>query len=120
MKRGREECGASANVRADDVGMLEPEGIGDTNDEVAHRPRRAQALATRRMPEPRKVDGYEVCVLRQTRPGGLEREQAFGPRIEQQRLGLVLLALGITDRQTIDRSKLRLNRSLNWRGHESS
>jgi len=81
MKRGREECGAGANVRSDDVRTLEPERVGDAYDELTHRPRREQTLATLRMPEPRKVHGNEMCVLRQTRPRRLEREQAFGPRI---------------------------------------
>src|SRR5690349_15221444 len=117
MKRGREEHGACANVRSDDVRTLEPEGVGDANDELTHGSRGEQTLATLRMPEARKVYGNEMCVLRQTRPGRLEREQALGPRVEQQRLALLLLALGVTNRQTVDRSEPRLNRSLQRRGH---
>src|ERR1700686_1343161 len=61
------------------------------------------------MAEPGQVDGHQVGVLGQPRPGGLEREQAFRPRTQQQRVIVAGLALRVADRQPVDGPKVRLD-----------
>src|SRR5262249_50721732 len=46
---------------------------------------------------------------REVRPGRLERIYAFRPRAHQDRVGTVLAAFGVTDRQSVNLGCLRVN-----------
>ena len=89
--------------------VLEPECVGDANDELAHRPRRQQRIATLGMTEPRQVDRHQMGVLGESRPGRFEREQALRPRAQQEGVIVPVLALGEADGQPVDRPELRLD-----------
>jgi hypothetical protein len=82
MQRRSEERGAGADVRTNDVGALEIEGIGHADEEFAHRPGRHQFVAALGTTEPRQVDGDEVRVLGEPKPGRLEGIQALRPWAE--------------------------------------
>jgi len=82
--------------------MLEPEGVGSAENEVAHRPRGQQRIAAQRMTEPRQVDRHQMGVLGEPRPHRLEHEQALRPRAEQQGLLAAVLAESEPDRQPVD------------------
>ena len=71
MQRRGEERRSGADVRADDVRLLQAERVGDANDELAHRPRRHQGITALGVAEPRQVDRHQMGVLRQPRPGRL-------------------------------------------------
>jgi hypothetical protein len=62
--------------------VLEPECVGDTNQELAHRLRRQQRIAALGMTEPRQVDRHQVRVLGESRPRRLKGVQAFRPRTQ--------------------------------------
>ncbi len=89
--------------------FLELECVGGANDELAHRPRAEQCLATLGMTKARQVDGHQMGVLGQTRPRRLEREQALRPRAQQESVIIPLLAFGEADRQPVDGPELRLH-----------
>src|SRR6516225_2554859 len=46
---------------------------------------------------------------REVRPGRLEGVYAFRPRAHQDRVGTVLAAFGVADRQSVNRDSLRVN-----------
>ncbi len=100
-----------------DVRVLEPEGVGDANHELAHRPRREQRVATLGMAEPGQVDRHQMGVFGEPDPGRVEREQALRPRAQQQGVIVAVLALGETDGQPVDRPELRLDGGVQPGGH---
>ena len=104
-----EERSSRANVGTDGVRVLEPERVGDANDELAHRPRREQRIATLGMTEPRQVDRHQMRVFGESRPHRLEREQALRPRAQQEGVIVPVLALGEADGQPVDRPELHLD-----------
>ncbi len=104
-----EERGGGADVRTDDVRVLEPERVGDENHELAHRPRRHQRVATLGMAEPGQVDRHQVRVFGEAEPRRLEGVQAFRPRAQQERVIVAVLALGGADGQPVDDPVLRLD-----------
>jgi hypothetical protein len=89
-----EERGPGANIGTDDVRDLEPERVGDANDELAHRARRQQRIAALGMTESRQVDRHQMHVFGEPQPGRLEREQALRPRTQQEGVLVAALALG--------------------------
>ena len=60
-----EQRGRGADTGADQMRVLEPEGVGGADDELGHRPRRQQRVAALGMTEPGQVDGHQVGVLGQ-------------------------------------------------------
>src|SRR5262249_20253387 len=55
---------------------------------------------------------------REVRPGRLESVYAFRPRAHQDRVGTVLAAFGVADRQSVNRDRLRVNQGAH--GHSLS
>ena len=102
MQGRGEQRRPGADVGADDMRVLEPEGVGDADDELAHRPRGQQRIAALGMAEPRQVNRDQVRMLGQPRPHRLEGEQAFWPWAEHQRVIVAVLALGEADGQPVD------------------
>src|SRR4029077_15578812 len=84
MPRRGEQTGRGADVRADDVRVLEAERVSDLDDELTHCPRGQQRVAALRVPETWQVDGHQVRVLAEPGPHWLEGEQALGPGVQQQ------------------------------------
>ena len=120
MQGSGEQRGAGADVGADDVRVLEPERVGEADDELAHRPRREQLIAALGMTESRQVDGHQMRVLGEPRPGRLEGEQALRPRAQQQGVIVPVLALGEADRQPVDGPELRLDGPVQPGAHPAS
>ncbi len=89
--RGRQRS-PGANIGADDMGAVEPERVGDTDDELAHSPRREQRVAALRMTKPRQVDRDQVRVFGESQPDRLEGEQTLRPRAQQQGVLVALLS----------------------------
>jgi hypothetical protein len=109
MRSRGEQGGGSTDVGPDDVRAREPEGVGDGNDELAHRPRRQQPIAALRMTEPGQVYRHQVRVLGEPRPHRLERQQALRPRTQQQGVIVTVPALGKPDRQPVNDPELHLD-----------
>jgi hypothetical protein len=102
LRGRREQRGCRADVRTHDVRVLETECVGHADDEVAHRPRRHQRISPLRTPEPWQIDRDQVSLLGQARPHCFVREDALGPRTEQQRIRIALIAFGEPNRYPID------------------
>src|SRR5215470_11165640 len=77
-----------------------------------------QRLAVVRSAEAGGIDGDEVRGGREVRPSLLESVYAFRPRAHQDRVGTVLAAFGVADRQSVNRDCLRVNQGTH--GHSSS
>jgi hypothetical protein len=58
-----EECGTGADVRSDNVWLLQPKRIGDAHDKLAHRARRHERITALGVSEAWKVDRHEMRVL---------------------------------------------------------
>ena len=104
--RGREQQRRRPDVGADCVRMLEPELLDDLSDEFTHCRRREQFVPPLRVPEPRQVNRHEVCVLGESGPHLLEREEALRPRAQENSRYVAGVAFGISDRQAINLSDL--------------
>ncbi|HJY93865.1 MAG TPA: hypothetical protein VJ371_02875 [Streptosporangiaceae bacterium] len=98
--------------------MIEAEGVGGADDEVAHRPRGQQLIATLGTAEPRQVDGHQMGMFGQPLPYRHEGQQAFRPRAQQQGVILAVPAFGEPDRQTVDDPELGLDRCVQPVGHD--
>ena len=120
MQGRGEQRGGGADVGTDDVRVLEPERVGEADDELAHRPRREQRIAALGMTESRQVDRHQMRVFGEPQPGRLEGEQALRPRAQQQRVIVPVLALGETDGQPVDGSELRLDGAVQPGAHPAS
>jgi hypothetical protein len=116
----REQQGAGADVRADRVRVLEPELVGEPDDELPHGARRQERVATLGMPEAGQVDGHEVRVLGEAAPHLVEGMKALRPGAQQERVIVTLLALGEADLQSVDRPELRLDRRVQRGAHGNS
>ena len=68
-----------------------------------------QRLAVVRSAEAGGIDGDQVRGGREVRPGRLEGVYAFRPRAHQDCVGSVLAALGVADRQSVNRDCLRVD-----------
>jgi hypothetical protein len=100
------------------VRVLEPEGVGDANEERAHRPWRQQRVATLGMTEPRQVDRHQMGVFGEPRPGRFEGEQALRPWAQQQGvIAALVLALDEADGESVDGAELRLDGGVQPGGH---
>ena len=119
-RRRGEQRRTGADVGTDDVRELEPERVGDTNHELAHRPRREQRVAALGMTEPRQVDRHQMRVLGEPQPGRLEREQTLRPWAQQQGVIVAILALREADRQPVDRPELCLDGAVQPVAHAAS
>ena len=108
MRRRGEQRGPGADVGTDDVRVLESERVSEASDELAHRPRGEQRVAALGMTESRQVDRHEMRVFGESQPGRLEGEQALRPRAQQQGVIVPVLALGVADRQPVDRPEPRV------------
>jgi len=107
--RGRgEQRSTGADVGADDMWVLEPERVGDFDDEIPHRAWGKQRIAALGMTEPRQVDRYQVRLFGKARPRRLERQQALGPWAQQQGVIVPVLALRESDGQPVDGPELHL------------
>src|ERR1700722_1938363 len=89
--------------------IVEPEGVGYANDEVAHRLWIHQGFAVVRLAEPRRVDGQQVRVGGEVLPSGLKGIHALGPRAQQNRILIAVATLSETHRKSIDRRELGTN-----------
>ena len=98
MQGSGEQRGGGADVGTDDVRVLEPERVGEADDELAHRARREQLIAPLGMTESRQVDGHQMRAFGEPQPSRFEGEQALRPGAQQQRVIGPVLALGETDR----------------------
>jgi hypothetical protein len=94
------------------------EGVGDTDDELAHRRRGQQRVAALGTTEPWQVDRHQMGTCGQPRPHGLERQQAFRPRAQQQGVILAVPAFGEPDRQPVDDPELGLDGCVQPAGHD--
>ena len=99
-RRARPTCRCRGRRRAA-PGACRSAETGDPNDELAHRARREQLIASLGTTEPRQVDRHQVRLLGESRPGRLEREQALRPGAQQEGV-IVPVALGEADRQPVD------------------
>src|SRR5262249_7594680 len=106
---GGKQYRGGPNVGADDVRVTQAEGVGDAEDEMPHCLRVHQRLAVVRSAEAGGIDGDQVRGGREVRPRRLESVYAFRPRAHQDRVGTVLAAFGVADRQSINRDCLRVN-----------
>jgi hypothetical protein len=113
-----EQTGPGADVGPDHVRVLQAEGIGQPDDELAHRRRRQQVVPALGMPVSRQVDRHQMRVLRELIPDAVEGEQAFRPRAQQQRVRLTGLALRVPDLQTVDFPKLRADGAFRSTGRD--
>jgi hypothetical protein len=106
-----EERSTGADVGADDMRLLQPERIGKAHNELAHRARRHERVASLGVSEAWEVDRHKVRVLGKPRPRRLERIQALRPRAEEESMYTPsrVLTLGVTDGQPINCAKLRLD-----------
>jgi hypothetical protein len=115
-----EQQGAGADVRADRVWVLEPELVGEPDDELPHGARRQERVATLGMPEAGEVGGHEMRVLGEAVPHLVEGVKALRPGAQQERVIVPLLALGEADLKPVDRPELRLDRCVQRGAHGSS
>jgi hypothetical protein len=120
MQGRGEQAGRGADVGADDMRVLEPEGVGGADDELAHRPRGQQRVPALGMTEPRQVDRHQMGAFGQPRPHRLEGEQAFRPRAQQQGVIVAVLALREADRQPVDDPELHLDGRVQPGGHDAA
>src|SRR5207302_1691058 len=67
--------------------------------------RREQVVPPLRVPEPWQVDRHEVCVLGESGPHLLEREEALRPRAQENSRYVTGVTFGIPDRQAINLSE---------------
>jgi hypothetical protein len=91
--------------------VLEPELVGEPDDEPTHRPRREERGATLGVSEPGQVHRDHVGVLSEPVPHLAEGEQALGPRAEEECVVVTLRALGEPDPEAVDRPELWLEAS---------
>ena len=108
QRRGEEQR-RGADVGTDGVRVLEPERVGRTDHELAHRPGGEQRVATFGVAEPRQIDRHQVRVFGESRPDRLEGEQALRPGTQQQGVVAPGLALGEAHGQPVDRPESRLD-----------
>jgi hypothetical protein len=94
-----EERGTGADVGTDDVRLLQPERVGKVHNELAHRVRRHERIASLGVSEARKVYRYEMRVLGKPQPRRLERVQALRPRTKEEGMHTLpwVFALGVAD-----------------------
>ena len=78
--------------------LVQLEGIGEANDEVAHGFRIHQRFAPLRAAKSGEINGDQMRGPGQPRPRLLERENAFGPWVEQHRVLRARPALRESDR----------------------
>ena len=72
------------------------------------------------MTEARQVDGDKVRVFGEPLPHLLEREEAFGPRTQENCGYIATLALRVADSQAVDISDLSLDGRVGRIGHDGS
>src|SRR5262245_16844229 len=88
--------------------LLQAKGVGELNDEVAHRPWRHQRVAALGLREPRQVNRQQMSVLCQPMPGGLVAVNALRPRTQQERVIIARLTLGVANGEAIQIVPLQL------------